>query len=173
MQTATVNSQSRKSLVIIAALVLLISLLVIIIASQSNRPNNGNDNNNTPTAPAAVPPAPKPGFSKVVISQTNLSTKVKEGGATDDISLSLQSQPTAEVVISVDVNKQITATPAKLIFTKDNWNKPQKLVLKAVDDNIDEDDLHYQTVSFSVSSRDENYNNIVATGVKVEIADKN
>ena len=81
----------------------------------------------------------------------------------DHYQLSLNSQPTANVVVNIStgtqLRPQINTTPVTSVtFTPQNWNVAQSLKLFAVDDNIVEGE-HTATTNYSVSSADPLYNN--------------
>lgn len=75
---------------------------------------------------------------QIIVTETNGSTTVTEGGTTDQVMVSLSAQPTANVVIKIvsdDVN-EVTAQPASLTFTTSNWTVPQAVTITAVDDPL-------------------------------------
>jgi uncharacterized protein len=106
----------------------------------------------------------------VTITESGGSTNVTEGGATDDYTLVLNTQPTADVSISINSGTQTTTSPTSVIFTTTNWNTPQTVTVTAVDDNIAEG-LHTQTITQTVSSSDTNYNGISIPSVTASITD--
>lgn len=95
---------------------------------------------------------------------------VAEGGVTGTITLVLTSQPTANVVFTINAGTQITASPATVTFTAANWNVPQVVTITAVDDNVIEG-FHTSSVSVTVASTDTNYNNRVVAPISVAITD--
>ena len=80
----------------------------------------------------------------VLISQSGGATRLAEGGASDDYTIVLSSQPTAPVTITVTPEAQATvnasAVPINLNFTAGacpgpgNWCTPQTVAVRAVDD---------------------------------------
>lgn len=98
-------------------------------------------------------PAPTPG---VQITHSNGSTNVIEGYAlgdgvpfTDSYEVVLTSQPTADVIVTVNIENtkttvgnifhdepQVVTDTVELIFTVDNWNIAQSVEVAAIDDNF-------------------------------------
>ena len=112
---------------------------------------------------AAIPPG-------VIISESGGNTAVTEGGATDNYSVVLNSQPTADVVINVAVDAQVSIDNATLTFTSVNWNVPQTVNVTAVDDTIFEGP-HTGSISHSAVSADTGYNGIGINGITANITD--
>ncbi len=106
----------------------------------------------------------------VTVVQSGGSTNVSEAGGTDSFTVVLNSQPTANVVVTVTGGSQLTVSPATLTFTPANWNVPQTVTVAAVNDSLIEGP-HVGTVSFAVTSSDGNYNGRNVAGVSVSIAD--
>ena len=104
--------------------------------------------------------------------------KIEEGGATGSYSIVLTSQPTEEVTVTLDVGKQSTAVdqdnPANafLTFKPDvgSWDVPQKVLVSAVDDDVDEG-THTGIVSHFVTSADPQFDGTNVPNVDVEIKD--
>src|SRR5207237_572674 len=72
----------------------------------------------------------------VLITPTNGTTIVVEGGATDTYTVVLTSKPTANVIITLTADAQLSVTPATITFTPDNWNIAQTVTVTAVDDHV-------------------------------------
>ena len=79
----------------------------------------------------SIDPAPLPG---VVIVESGGSTSITEGGASDTYSVSLNTEPSADVEISLSHDGQIGVNPVSLFFTVGNWNEPQLVDVTVVDD---------------------------------------
>jgi Subtilase family/Carboxypeptidase regulatory-like domain len=105
------------------------------------------------------------------IAESGGNTAVAEGGATDTYTIVLDSQPTASVAISFDTGTQIQPI-AVLIFTPANWNIPQTVTVRAVDDNLAEGPRS-ATIAHRASSADPKYNGaaLAIPGVVVAITD--
>jgi hypothetical protein len=82
---------------------------------------------------------------------------VAESGATDSYNMALNSEPTADVTVTVSPDAQLSASAASLIFTPGNWSTPQTVIVSAVDDLIAEGP-HTGAISHAASSADPNYN---------------
>ncbi|WP_392530625.1 DUF4114 domain-containing protein [Nostoc sp. C117] len=106
----------------------------------------------------------------VTIIQTGDSTNVTEGGINDSYSLVLASQPTADVIITIDGGKQIKTSAKTLTFNTQNWNVAQEVTVTAVDDAIVEGD-DSETIRHTATSSDANYNGIAIAPVNVGITD--
>ncbi|MCS6881995.1 MAG: Calx-beta domain-containing protein [Oscillochloridaceae bacterium] len=96
----------------------------------------------------------------------------------------LRSQPTAPVMVTITFDQELTingvATDAtELTFTPANWNIPQEVQVRAVDDAVDEDgdgnrSVHASLIRHGASSSDPFYNRDapeLQPVVRVEIAD--
>lgn len=88
------------------------------------------------------------GFS---IGQTDGMTEVDESGTTDTVTVVLDAEPLADVVISSvsQDGDEVVATPTFVTFTTTNWNTPQTITLTGVDD-VDLDGAQFTSVDFSV-----------------------
>ncbi|MEB3358756.1 MAG: hypothetical protein VKK04_18665 [Synechococcales bacterium] len=122
-----------------------------------------------PPAPTPVPPPPT-AMPGVAIAPTGNSTEVQEGGNGDTYSLVLKSRPTATVRIDLDTDSQLTTAPRSLTFTTQNWNRPQAVTIRAVDDALVEGN-HTSTVRHRISSSDTAYNGMPVDNLQVNIRD--
>ncbi len=83
----------------------------------------------------------------------------EEGETTDIYTVILTSKPTKDVVITADGRKQVRlssdgvsfAPTLDLTFTPDNWTTVQTITVRAVDDNIDEPELHEGIIEHTVN----------------------
>ena len=96
--------------------------------------------------------------------------RLPRAGLSDAYSLVLTYPPTADVVVTVLPNTQVTATPSSVVFTAANWNVPQSVTVTAVNDAIAEG-AHSGTVSHTAASTDANYNGIAVAAAAVQITD--
>ena len=78
----------------------------------------------------------------VVVTESSGGTDVTEGGATDNYSMTLATQPTANVTVTLVSGAHATANPSLLVFTPANWNSPQDVAVTAVDDALAEGAAH-------------------------------
>lgn len=102
----------------------------------------------------------------VTISKSSLS--IGEGG-TDTYSIRLDTEPTGNVTVTINdpSNTDVTADPAALIFTLDNWDDTQSVTVTAQED--DDSDNDAATVTHSVSGAD--YESVTAANVTVTVTD--
>jgi glucose/arabinose dehydrogenase len=110
---------------------------------------------------------------QIFLQQTSDKT-VMEGisAGSDSYSIVLNTKPTADVTIGLTTNNtELTIdSPTSLTFTPDNWNVPQTVSFRAVDDNNAEG-THFVNISHIVTSPDSNYNNFSLPPVSVTIKD--
>ena len=100
----------------------------------------------------------------------------------DSYEITLNSQPSAEVVVTVDPNShqwirtardsdfRANHAPADLIFTPSNWNRPQTVSVRANDDNTVEG-LHGGQIIHTLRSLDQEYSGLPPQNVRTEIVD--
>ncbi|NLF73029.1 MAG: choice-of-anchor C family protein [Candidatus Anammoximicrobium sp.] len=106
----------------------------------------------------------------VTIVQGGGQTWLTEGWSSDIYSLALAAQPRSDVVIAILPDSQLTASPASLTFTADNWNLPQVVRVWAVDDAVAEDS-HTGRIEHAASSADPGYDEIPLASLAAEITD--
>lgn len=117
----------------------------------------------------------------ILITESDGHTAVSEGGDSDTYSLSLTSQPTDDVVITIDAGEQLTvhsdqqpATPAggriDLTFTPRDWRTPQIVTVAAVDDSSIEG-RHTVRMTHTAVSVDTQYDGRTVPSVDVTIED--
>ncbi len=113
----------------------------------------------------------------VVISETGVSTALAEPGISDTYIIRLNTQPTADVTITVDpdseteVNDSDAGNPVDLTFTTSNWNMAQTVTVVPIDDLVAEGD-HTSTITHTAaSSGDLDYNGISIANVVASVAD--
>ncbi len=110
-----------------------------------------------------------PAAAGVSVSQPG-GTAVTEGGAGDSFSVALNSQPTADVTITLTVPGDLATDTTSLVFTTVNWNIAQSVAVTAVDDALFEG-AETATITFAVASGDVAYNAASVAGVAVAITD--
>ena len=105
----------------------------------------------------------------VRVSPTSLS--ITEGGSRA-YTLRLNTQPSANVTINVSSdNTDVTASPAMLTFTPDNWSRPQTVTVTAGRDDDAADDS--ATLSHRITSDDMDYSTIAnLPSVRVTVDDR-
>lgn len=107
----------------------------------------------------------------IVIAETDGSTAVAEGGATDTYSIALASQPSADVTIDIAPDSQVAVVPVSLTFTSANWATPQIVTVSAIDDAVIETTIHSGLITHGATSVDANYNGIFLNGLAVNVSD--
>ena len=122
------------------------------------------------TAPALqAPAAVTVGESRGVVLSA-FALDVGEGGE-ESYTAVLTSRPTGTVRLTrrVSGDPDVTVEPARLTFTRDNWNQPQTLTVRADQDEDDEDDA--ATISHGVTGADYGANGVTAGEVRVAVLD--
>ncbi|MEG4094903.1 choice-of-anchor L domain-containing protein, partial [Microcoleus sp. Pol8_D1] len=97
-----------------------------------------------------------------IIITSTAGADVGEGGTSDTYTVVLQSQPSDLVIVTVDPDTQTdlgagTGLPLTLNFTPNNWNVPQTVTIKAVNDQVAEASPHTSAIAHTASSVDPNY----------------
>lgn len=106
----------------------------------------------------------------VTVTETDGVTAVAEGGASDNILVVLNSQPSGNVSIAL-TGTQVATAPDTLVFTPANWNVSQQMTVSAIDDAIDEDSPHAGSVAFAITSLDANYQGLAVPALAVSVQD--
>ncbi|MBA2353695.1 MAG: hypothetical protein H0V80_03395, partial [Acidobacteria bacterium] len=109
--------------------------------------------------------------SRVTLTQSGGSTVVAEGSQTDSYTLVLTSQPTADVVVAITPDAQVSADVSSVTFTSVNWNVAQTVVVQAVDDTAVEPSPHQGSVAHVVTSSDAVYNGTPVPTLSISITD--
>ncbi len=110
---------------------------------------------------------PAPGLNVV---QSGGSTSAAEGGATDTLSLSLKSEPTANVSVTIAGDADVGVAPTTLTFTPSNWNQAQTVTVSATNDTLVEGP-ETAAITFATSSTDPDYTNLNVAPVSVTVVD--
>ncbi|MCP4358082.1 MAG: DUF11 domain-containing protein [Chloroflexi bacterium] len=88
----------------------------------------------------------------------------------DTYDISLESEPTDNVTVTVAIDSQVSVNSSEVIFTSANWNSAQTITVTVNDDDIDNGNRN-STVSHSTVSADGNYNGAVVADVMVNITE--
>lgn len=106
---------------------------------------------------------------------------VSESGTTDSFTVNLNTKPTADVVIPINLeyptqlevsdNGTTFASSVSLTFTPTNWSTPQTVTFRAIDDFIDESSMSVIITVGSATSADINYNGLAAVTKSASISD--
>ena len=105
--------------------------------------------------------------ANVLLSSTDLA--LMEGSEVATYTVQLTSRPTAEVTIGINTDTQVQ-TVESLLFTPTDWNQPQSVVVRPVDDHIAEGD-HASTITHQATSTDPVYNAMPVANVTASISD--
>jgi len=97
----------------------------------------------------------------IMVDPTDGLTTIETGEDTS-FSFVLTSQPIANVTVVIFSSDTTEGTISPLIvtFTSNNWNSPQTITIKGVDDNLADGDQDYLIVSAPVVSGDPNYSGL-------------
>ena len=108
--------------------------------------------------------------AQVLIEESQQNTSVTEGGNSDTYQVLLNTKPTANVTIDLQLDGQTTADKTSLLFTPQNWNTPQTVTIDAVDDALGES-FHSSTIGHTISTNDSAYKNLTVPTVTANIVD--
>ena len=99
------------------------------------------------------------------------SLVVTEGGQSRDYTIKLDSQPTSDVTVTVDLpsNAGFTVSPGSVTFTPQSWHPTSISVTATEDENLTDEPA--AIISHTVTSSDELYRNAVAANVSVTVRD--
>ncbi|MEZ6119743.1 MAG: PQQ-dependent sugar dehydrogenase [Pirellulaceae bacterium] len=106
----------------------------------------------------------------VLLVELDGSTHVNEDGVQDSYSIALTSPPASPVTIELQVDDQIVVSPVLLTFDDSNWNRPQSVIVTAIDDSLDEGN-HASIIRHVVTSAAFDYDSILVPDVSVGITD--
>lgn len=105
------------------------------------------------------------------VSLSKTTSSVTEGGATDNYTVVLNSEPVADVTIALTPdNGEASVVPSSLTFTAANWNTPQTVTVTATDDTV-ADGTTNTILSHTATSTDPVYNGIAILDHNVTILD--
>lgn len=93
-----------------------------------------------------------------------------EGGSQRLYVVTLSHEPTADVVLLVAADRQLIASPNRVVFTRTNWNTPRVIVVEAVDDTDVQGDRTVR-IQHTLSSVDPRYQGVEAPAIHVQITD--
>ena len=107
------------------------------------------------------------------VISSNAASFPENSGSTTSMTVKLQAQPTADVKVTVassDTTELDVTSSKNLTFTKDNWNTPQTVNVKVIDDNL-ADGTQTAYVKFTASSEDAKFNGITGQSATYTIID--
>ncbi|MFH1378460.1 MAG: hypothetical protein ABIH86_06890 [Planctomycetota bacterium] len=100
-----------------------------------------------------------------------LSLSVTEGGVVQTVAISLSSEPSADVVVTISGGSgELTLSPSVLTFTSINWNVPASVSVSAVNDLICEQS-EANTLTLTASSTAFGYDSLSDTFVTATVID--
>ncbi len=107
------------------------------------------------------------------ITVSAISGDVNEDGASAELTIVLDSEPTHDVTINLtsDDTSEGTVGPVQLVFTALNWNAPQSVTVTGVNDDLDDGAQVFHVVTAAAVSDDTLYNGINAADVSVNNVD--
>jgi hypothetical protein len=96
-----------------------------------------------------------------------LSLEVSEGGAQDVFTVRANTQPSAPVMVGISVNDdgEAQVLPTELVFTAENWETPQTVVVTGVDDQNMDGSQSFVVQTAPAQSEDDAYRGINADDV--------
>ncbi|MBK6950451.1 MAG: hypothetical protein IPH16_22390 [Haliscomenobacter sp.] len=115
------------------------------------------------------------GIPGVTITQSGGNTSVAEGGCLDSYTVVLNTQPSADVTITVDPDGQLNlgsgaGNPVMLTFNSGNWDDVQTITVTANDDLAVEGN-HNGVIDHTAASSDGGYSGITIADVTAAIID--
>lgn len=87
----------------------------------------------------------------LILVQSGATSFVAEGGKTDTVQFYLSTKPDVPVTVSIDSNAQLSVDRNSFVFTPDNWNIPQMVLVSAIDDLVIENN-HSINLQFRCNS---------------------
>ena len=92
-----------------------------------------------------------------------------EAGGTTEFTVVLDSEPTANVTLSIVSNDESEGTVAvnELVFNPENWETPQTVTITGVDDDIDDGDQEFTITVGPAISQDPAFSRLPAQTVSV------
>lgn len=108
---------------------------------------------------------PEPGIT--VNASVGLVTT--EAGGSASFTVTLNSPPTAEVVIGLASSDpgEGAVQPESLVFTPEDWSTPRTVTVTGVDDSVDDGDIPYSVTTAPAQSSDADYAGRDAADVQV------
>ena len=106
------------------------------------------------------------------VTLTPDTVAIVEGGATGTYSIVLDTEPSDDVMVTLDLGSdpEFSADTTSLTFTAANWNTEQIVTLTAIDDtDVEGDDT--ATVTHTASSSDGNYDGVTIGNLSLDITD--
>ncbi|WRH67601.1 MAG: hypothetical protein RSE13_04355 [Planktothrix sp. GU0601_MAG3] len=98
------------------------------------------------------------------ININSLDTLTSEDGDTGSFEITLNSQPTSDVLISLNNSDTLEGSLStdSITFTPNNWSTPQLVTITGVDDNIQDGNIPYSIITSINPNSDSKYINLPA-----------
>jgi hypothetical protein len=106
----------------------------------------------------------------VTLVESDGTTDVTEGGATDTYTVVLNTQPTGNVAIHLNTDGESILSTSSITFQTSNWNVARTITVTAVDDAVQQGE-HSSTITHTVTSTDEGYEGIAVGDVVATVTD--
>ncbi len=105
----------------------------------------------------------------VTISPTALWIEEEVSGFADTYTVRLRTEPTADVAIDISAGEEVTVSPTRLTFTRDNWRAEQTVTVSAGHDADTEDDT--VAITHTATSLDSGYHRLDIDSVALTVYD--
>ncbi len=109
-------------------------------------------------------------FAGVVLTPFGAALQATEGGETAQYTIVLATQPTSDVIMTLQAPDGLTLSTGQLTFTPDNWNTPRTVTVTATDDARAQG-LRVLTITHQLTSTDAIYGELPVTGQSVTVTD--
>jgi hypothetical protein len=147
--------------------------ITVTLSNPVTLPNGGlpggSSTIGTATATTTIINDDRPGITVNPIS----GLVTTEAGGTATFTVTLNSQPTANVTVGLRSSNPAEGTvpTPTLTFTSDNWNQPQTVTITGVNDNVADGNIAYNIVTANAVSTDSNYNNLNPDDISITNTD--
>ncbi len=112
------------------------------------------------------------GFYEVIPASIDVSVSnvnIAEG-ETSSFTLTLGSQPTANVRVNMSIGEGATLDKNRVTFRTDNWETPRTVIISGTDDD-NVDGSQSAALTFNVSSNDDRYSGYSLSPISVNVTD--
>lgn len=112
-------------------------------------------------------------FDGFTVTQTDGATAVTEGGGSDQFTVVLNRQPTRNVVLVIGSSDQLATSTNLLTFTPSNWNTPQTVAVRAINDALYEPTQAFEPhlITLTPISADSRFDSAFISPIRVAITD--
>jgi hypothetical protein len=96
----------------------------------------------------------------IILSKTVLQTD--ENGLSDEFSVSLSSQPLDDVILNIATSnpEEVSLSTLSVLFTPDNWDTGQTVIVTGVNDELADDDSPFLISIVASSESDPNFDSV-------------